>query len=229
MSDARPKCFVIMPFKAELHYFYLYLKHHIEQNHHVDCERGDAQVLTVPLLDKINGYIWKADVIIADCSDRNPNVFYELGIAHAHDKKVILITKDPINDAPTDIKQFEFIPYRLDNHTEFLERLDNALRNVFINRYEEWYDRAVAIFKGFRKETHAGVEMASKELFIQRLAVAEQRRELPSIEDELGVIELVLPRIIADSADVEVMSSITEWLATQPETKPKRAAGKRKR
>ncbi len=67
MSEtAKPFCFVIMPFSPELHYFYLYLKQHIEQKHRLDCERADAQILTVPLLDKINDYISRADVIIAD-------------------------------------------------------------------------------------------------------------------------------------------------------------------
>lgn len=221
MSNVRLKCFVIMPFTPELHYFYLYLKQHIERTHHIDCERADAQVLTVPMLEKINDYIRRADVIIADCSDRNPNVFYELGIAHAYDKKVILITKDPISEAPTDIKQFEFIPYKLDSHTEFFERLDNALRNVFVYRYEKWYERATVIFREFKRSTHARVEMASKDTFIQRLSAAEQTRELPSIKDELGVAELVLPRIIADSSDINVMSSITEWLTA----KSKKAGG----
>src|SRR3954452_5622402 len=104
MSNGAEKrvCFVIMPFSVELHYFYLFLKRHIEEKHPVKCIRGDADILTVPLLDKIRSYIDTADVLIADCSGRNPNVFYELGMAHALGKKVILITKDAIEDAPTD-------------------------------------------------------------------------------------------------------------------------------
>src|SRR5438874_6626960 len=99
MSELKYKCFVIMPFLPKLHYFYLYLKQHIERHHLIQCERADAKILTEPLLNKINDYIRNADVIIADCSERNPNVFYELGIAHAYGKKVILITKDPIREA----------------------------------------------------------------------------------------------------------------------------------
>ena len=77
MSNGAEKrvCFVIMPFSAELHYFYLFLQRHIEEKHGVKCIRGDADVLTVPILDKIRGYIDTADVLIADCSGRNPNVF----------------------------------------------------------------------------------------------------------------------------------------------------------
>ncbi|MCI0695634.1 nucleoside 2-deoxyribosyltransferase [candidate division KSB1 bacterium] len=109
MPEVKRKCFVMMPFVPELHYFYLYLKQHIEQHHGIGCERADDRILTKPFLDKINDLIRDADVIIADCSGRNPNVFYELGIAHALKKDVILITKDPVGVAPSDIRHFEFI------------------------------------------------------------------------------------------------------------------------
>jgi hypothetical protein len=136
MPEAKRKCFVMMPFVPELHYFHLYIKEYIERKYSISCERADDQVLTKPLLDKINHFIRDANVIIADCSGRNPNVFYELGIAHALSKDVILITKDSVNEAPSDIRHFEFIHYELTKHKEFLERLDNALRNVFAKEYE---------------------------------------------------------------------------------------------
>lgn len=75
MGDITGTCFVIMPFVPELHYFYLYFKQHIEQRHNILCERADAQILTKPILDKINDAILSADVVIADCSGRNPNIF----------------------------------------------------------------------------------------------------------------------------------------------------------
>src|SRR6185369_17451065 len=161
MKQTERLCFVIMPFTEEVHYFYLYLKNHIEDKHGVTCLRGDADVLTVPLLEKIKDYIRNADIIIADCSGRNPNVFYELGLAHALGKKVILITRDPIKEAPTDIRHFEFIPYSLGRHVEFLELLDNALHRVFIDRYEVLYKVATDLFHTFRNSTDARVEIAT--------------------------------------------------------------------
>src|SRR5215212_8595936 len=124
------QCFVIMPFTPELHYFYLYLRHHLQTKHNLVCERADSDVLTVPLLDKIKDYISRADIIIADCSGRNPNVFYELGIAHTLNKDVILITHDPVSEAPSDIRHYEFIHYELSNEVTFLQKLDNALENI---------------------------------------------------------------------------------------------------
>ena len=213
MSEVKRTCFVIMPFAPELHYFYLYLKQYVEQQHGIRCERADAQVLTKPLLDKINDFIRNADVIIADCSGRNPNVFYELGIAHAYGKKVILITKDPVHAAPSDVRHYEFIHYELNKHTEFLERLDNALRNVFIERYEGLYEHAKDIFNKFKQATHAQVDIVSEEVFLSRVMAAERTQELPSMEDAGAITEFVLPRIIADSNDVAVMSRIVEWLS----------------
>ena len=212
MTDTKPFCFVIMPFVPELNYFYLYFKRHIEENHNIRCERADAKILTVPFLDKIIDYIKNSDVLIADCTDRNPNVFYELGIAHALGKKVILITKDELRDAPADVRHFEFIKYDLSNDTDFLNRLDNALRHVFVTRYAIFYSKALQIFDEFNRETGTSSTPASEEIFMQRLAVSERTQGLPEIEDILGITELVLPKIISDSSDIRIMSKVTGWI-----------------
>jgi hypothetical protein len=66
-------CFVIMPFRPELGYLYRGLKQYLEQAFPgISVVRGDDQALTVPLLQKIADYIRQADVVIADCSGRNP-------------------------------------------------------------------------------------------------------------------------------------------------------------
>ena len=220
MKETKPICFVLMPFAPEFHYFYLYLRQYLEQHHNLRCERADDQVLTIPILEKINNFIQGADVIIADCSSRNPNVMYELGIAHAHRKKVILITKDPVDEAPSDIRHYEFIHYELDRHTEFSKKLGNALHNVFSKRYEELYRYAKEIFKEFEQTTRAQVEMASKEEFLT-LVIKNERSQggLPSMDDALALKGFVLPKIIANSTDITIMSKITPWVYKKEETK----------
>jgi nucleoside 2-deoxyribosyltransferase len=56
-----------------------------------------------------------ARLIIANIDGRNPNVFYELGIAHALDKPVIIISRN-IPDIAFDIKGMRMILYK--NHRE---------------------------------------------------------------------------------------------------------------
>ena len=54
--------------------------------------------------------ILKAEIIICDTTGRNPNVFYELGIAHTLGKKVLLLTQD-LNDIPFDLQAYRHIKY----------------------------------------------------------------------------------------------------------------------
>ena len=136
----------------------------------------------MPLLDKIRGYIDKADVLIADCAGRNPNVFYELGIAHALGKNVILITKDSIAEAPADIRHYEFIRYEFMKDKQFLDSIDRALRTIFVGRYDELHKMAVAVFDEFRQLTKSKAKMATKEVFVERLVTAEQNSSIPATE-----------------------------------------------
>jgi hypothetical protein len=204
-------CFVIMPFSAELHYFYLFLKRHIEEKHGVKCIRGDADILTVPLLDKIRTYIDMAEVLIADCSGRNPNVFYELGIAHALGKKVILITKDSIVEAPADIRHYEFIHYEFGKDKEFLDSVDKALRSIFVGRYNDLYKIAAAVFEEFRQLTTSKARIATKEIFVEQVVVAERLGAVPAIEDRSRLREFLLLRIIADKNDRDVITDMNKW------------------
>ncbi len=142
-------CFVIMPFRPDLHYFYLFVRRYLKEKHGIDCERADHRILTIPLLEKIKKQISDADLLIADISGRNPNVFYELGLADALGKKVILITQDAVSEVPSDIRHLEFIRYDLDRDTEFFGKLDNAIHHVFKERYGTLYQQAKELLTAF--------------------------------------------------------------------------------
>ena len=74
------------------------------------CERVDEQIFDERILDRIYNQIAKADVVIADMTGRNPNVFYEVGYAHALGKLTILLTQIS-EDIPFDLKHFPHIVY----------------------------------------------------------------------------------------------------------------------
>jgi hypothetical protein len=98
---------------------------------------------------------------------------------------------------------------------EFFERLNNALRNILITRYENLYAGAQDVFHRFRSATAAKVRIASKELFVARVAASEQTHEFPEEADERGLAYLVLPKIVEDSTEIDIMEKITGWLAKE--------------
>lgn len=51
-----------------------------------------------------------AEVLLADLTGKNPNVFYELGLAHAARKPVVLIT-ETLADVPFDLRAIRVIEY----------------------------------------------------------------------------------------------------------------------
>ena len=74
------------------------------------CERIDEQIFEESILERIYTQISKADIIVADMTGRNPNVFYEVGYAHALDKRVLLLTQNT-DDIPFDLKHYPHIVY----------------------------------------------------------------------------------------------------------------------
>ncbi len=75
------------------------------------CLRGDEEQVRGDLLPHIIRLIIKARVIVANIDGRNPNVFYELGIAHTLDKVTILVTKS-VKSAPFDLKAKKLVVYK---------------------------------------------------------------------------------------------------------------------
>ena len=78
------------------------------------------------LADIVQG-IEGADIVVADLTDLNPNVFYEVGVAHALRKPVILLTQD-IDTLPFDLQQYRTIAYSID--FDKAERLADELKRL---------------------------------------------------------------------------------------------------
>ena len=84
----KAKVFVIMPFTDEFFESYEMLKEHFE-NEFDFSHAGDEDNQQNILADIISP-IYEADVVLADLTGLNPNVMYELGIAHSFNKKTIV-------------------------------------------------------------------------------------------------------------------------------------------
>lgn len=76
----------------------------------LDCKRADQIWANHKVMDDITELISGASVVICDFTKRNPNVFYETGIAHAIGKKFIPITQSK-DDVPFDLLSYRYLHY----------------------------------------------------------------------------------------------------------------------
>lgn len=120
--------FVIMPFKDEFEEVYgeicqtcIDLK--------IECKRADEIVASRAIMENILERISKAEVIIADISEKNPNVFYEIGVAYSlrDQDSVILITNNIANN-PFDITHRSILVYDARNKMKFRSELKKRIQ-----------------------------------------------------------------------------------------------------
>lgn len=123
-----------MPFHKELQEVYEYSIKPSIIDAGYECIRVDELIGQVNITKSIIESIFKADIIVADLTGNNPNVFYELGIAHAISNKTIMLTQD-IQAAPFDIKSYRVIQY--DQTVQGSHLLKEKLTKE-IKRYNEW-------------------------------------------------------------------------------------------
>lgn len=103
-------CFVLMPFQDELLEVYEdCIKEALKEIDYL-CERADDIFHNTSIIDVIWTKICSAEIIVADLTGKNPNVFYEVGIAHTLGKEVILLTQNP-EDVPFDLRHLRYIHY----------------------------------------------------------------------------------------------------------------------
>ncbi len=103
--------FVLSPFKDPFNIIFNdHIKPTIEQIPNSICLRADNIYGNKPIIEDIWKSINEAKIVIAELTDRNPNVFYEVGIAHTIGKEVILITQS-MDDVPFDLKHLRCIVY----------------------------------------------------------------------------------------------------------------------
>ena len=124
--------FVLMPFAEKFDDVYKIGIKEAAEKAGVRAERLSDQLYAEGMLERIYRQIDSADLVIADMSDRNPNVFYEVGYAHAKDKLVILITDDA-SSIPFDLQHCRHLVYG--NSVSFLreeliEQLSWAIKEI---------------------------------------------------------------------------------------------------
>src|SRR6266496_101946 len=126
--------FVLIPFAPSFNDIYRIGIKEPAESLGIRAERVDEQIYAEGILDRIYRQIEAADIIIADMSGQNCNVFYEVGYAHAKGKLCILLTNNA-SDIPFDLKHRRHIVYNSiqalrDQLTKDLQWAKTEIENV---------------------------------------------------------------------------------------------------
>jgi nucleoside 2-deoxyribosyltransferase len=110
-STETPRAFVIMPFAPEFEAVF----HNLIRPALVGYEvtRADSRFDERSILAKIVTGIQNADLVVADITNTNANVMYELGVSHSFGKPTIMLSQSVVN-LPFDIHAYPVHEYPSD-------------------------------------------------------------------------------------------------------------------
>jgi len=126
--------FVIMPFANEFTQAYTDIIQPAIKECSIDCIRADEDSqgnIHHQMMQKI----FDADVIVTDITGLNPNVFYELGVAHTISRKTVVICNvEKMEKVPFDIAPYRILTYKLNQDNRiYIEKLKTEIKSILLN------------------------------------------------------------------------------------------------
>jgi len=125
-------CFVIMPFQDEFQVIYEKVIKNVAAEMQMKAIHAGEIFSDREIMEDIWDSICQAKLIIADVTQRNPNVFYELGICHTLGKDTIVLTQDR-DDVPFDIQGRRYLLYAAEDHASLRVDLKKRI-NYFLDK-----------------------------------------------------------------------------------------------
>lgn len=144
-------CFVISPFGAPFDEYYQKVFSPAVAKADVEPIRGDDVYGTGAIIEDIFSAIMNSAFVLADVTGRNPNVNYELGVAHALGKPAVIVTQS-VDDVPFDYRHLRVIVYDR-TKVDWAKELEAAIHKTAISVLSD-PARALA-WRGPGEEFHA--------------------------------------------------------------------------
>lgn len=132
----KPKAFVVMQFGKNYDDLYQDVIKNVCEKNGYNVYRADEGLDTGLILNDIVSAIRNSALVIADITPDNPNVFYEVGFAHALNKPTILLNeKNQRERLPFDISGFRTIFYdnSIGGKKLVEEKLTQFIQNINLN------------------------------------------------------------------------------------------------
>ena len=216
----KPRAFVLMPFAEEFDNIYDYLIHDPLSEAGYNVMRADDILNQRNILEDIIQSIINSELIVADLSKANPNVYYELGLAHAYEKNVILLAQE-IMEVPFDLRSYRVITYsthfaQMNNARQEIKNLIGGVRTGEVKFGSPVTDFGVSVSSLSNAGTQSSVVVSDEQ---DERGLLDYRIE---IEDGMETIEQVVigvgERLNALTSEIQ---SATEQFTGRAKESPK--------
>jgi len=190
-----PRCFVLMPFAARFKEVYDYGIEPAATAAGFTCDRVDKAFAPRAIIADIITGIFSADVIVADISGSNPNVFYELGVANTIDNKTVVICGGDDHKLPFNLRAYRVIFYSRTVEgiqKDLRDQLEQALRGA-----ATWRSHASNPVQDFRPVHYTVPLQKQAETEGQIARLKEELRALRGEKErrEVMAVILLLPEV----------------------------------
>jgi len=125
LASSSSLCFVIMPFSPEYEIVYRELIMPAVETFGLKVLRADDIYSPGVITEQIKAAIHQSIICVADVTSKNPNVLYEVGIAHTLGKPTILLSQN-VEQIPFDLSALRVVIYGMDG----MEKIRRARENL---------------------------------------------------------------------------------------------------
>jgi hypothetical protein len=198
-------CFVVMPFGGWFNRYYRDVYVPAIKEAGLVPRRADDLFRPSPIVEDIWALTNQAALLLADLTGKNPNVYYELGLAHAIAKPVVLVVQS-MDDVPFDLRALRVLVYDKDDPKwgdVLREQIVKAIGEVL----EEPLKSVPAAFVEVKPTRGTpAVEEWQKELLEVRQDLDSLRREL--FGEARSPSEVLLPNLRGMSSGERVWAAM---------------------
>ncbi len=155
--------------------------------------RADDLFRPSVIVSDIWAMIQDGDVLLAELTTKNANVFYELGLSHAVGKPVILVS-ETMDDVPFDLQQLRVLLYNKDDPSwgdKLRESIVSAVKETLENPIEgvpPIFRKKVESFAPEQEETAARLEALESQVRLLRTQTARASSSRSPWRDELNAV-----------------------------------------
>ena len=164
-------CFVMMPFGDPFDSYYDKIYKPAIESLNFTVKRADSLFRPSPIIKDIWEYINNSKILVADITQLNANVMYELGLSHAIAKPVIIIS-DTIENVPFDLRFLRILIYDT-KKPDWSEDLRNKIINSITEILESPTDSILPVFMNIKPQIVETDQISAELIEIKQLIMSQ--------------------------------------------------------